>query len=79
MSVLLTGGDGKKFIAFYENKLISRAEGAIGIARTLFVCIVLSVGSIFFTNDANNLVLNPIDRMLEKVKLISRNPLAAAN
>lgn len=64
---------------FYENKLEVRAAGAIGISRTLFVCIVLSVGSIFFTNDANNLVLNPIDRMLEKVKLISTNPLAAAN
>jgi hypothetical protein len=32
-----------------------------------------------FTNDANTLVLSPIERMLEKVKLIARNPLAAAS
>jgi hypothetical protein len=32
-----------------------------------------------FTSDANNLVLAPIERMLEKVKLIAKNPLAAAS
>lgn len=32
-----------------------------------------------FTNDANTLVLNPIERMLEVVKLIAKNPLAAAS
>ncbi len=51
----------------------------IGISRTLFVCVVLSIGSIFFSSDANTLVLNPIERMLEKVKLIASNPLAAAS
>ena len=45
----------------------------------MFVCVVLSIASIFFTNDANKLVLGPIERMLEKVKLIARNPLAAAS
>jgi hypothetical protein len=40
---------------------------------------VLSIASIFFTNDANVLVLGPIERMLEKVKLIAKNPLAAAS
>ena len=32
-----------------------------------------------FINDANTLVLNPIERMLEKVRLIQKNPLAAAS
>jgi len=32
-----------------------------------------------FTSDANRLVLTPIERMLEKVKLIAKNPLAAAS
>ena len=43
------------------------------------MCCVLTIASIFFTNDANTLVLNPIERMLEKVRLIARNPLAAAS
>lgn len=51
----------------------------LSIIRTLFVCFVLSIASHMFTSDANKLVLNPIERMLEKVKLIAKNPLAAAS
>lgn len=51
----------------------------LSIGRTIYVCVVLSIASIYFSNDATVLVLNPIERMLEKVKLISRNPLAAAS
>ena len=40
---------------------------------------MLTIASIMFTNDANTLVLNPIERMLEVVKLIAKNPLAAAS
>lgn len=47
--------------------------------RTIFVCIVLASASIVLTNDANRLVLAPIERMLEKVKLIAKDPLAAAS
>jgi hypothetical protein len=42
----------------------------LSIFRTLFVCVVLSAASFYFINDANKLVLNPIERMLEKVRLI---------
>ena len=41
--------------------------------------LMLTIASIFFTNDANKLVLGPIERMLEKVKLIAKNPLAASS
>lgn len=40
---------------------------------------MLSIASIYFAMDATTLVLQPIERMLEKVKMISRNPLAAAS
>lgn len=66
------------FLVVLSLRYNSRAEGIIGICRTLFVCIVLGIGSIFFTSDANKLVLNPIERMLEKVRFIAKNPLAAA-
>jgi len=36
------------------------------------------MASIYFTRDAQNLVLDPLERMIEKVKLIAKNPLAAA-
>ena len=32
-----------------------------------------------FSNDAEELVLNPIERMLEKVRLLAKNPLAATS
>ena len=51
----------------------------MSIARTIFVCVVLTLAAIFFTQDANVLVLAPLERMLEKVKLIARNPLAASS
>lgn len=54
-------------------------QSGLSIARTIFVCVVLTIASIFFTSDANVLVLGPIERMLEKVKLIAKNPLAAAS
>jgi hypothetical protein len=58
-----------------ENKQVA----ILGICRTIFICIVLAIASIYFSNDATVLVLNPIERMLEKVRLIAKNPLAAAS
>lgn len=43
------------------------------------MCIVLAGASVVLSNDANRLVLTPIERMLEKVKLIAKDPLAAAS
>lgn len=37
--------------------------------------ILLLVGSLMFNADANKLVLEPIERMSEKVKLLASNPL----
>lgn len=54
-------------------------DAILSISRTIFICVILSIASIMFTSDANKLVLSPIERMLEKVKLIARNPLAAAS
>lgn len=71
--------DNTKFAVIYSIQEYQLIEGIIGLARTTFICIVLAIGSIFFSSDANNLVLNPIERMLEKVKFIAKNPLAAAS
>lgn len=43
------------------------------------MCVVLTIASIFFSDDANKLVLNPIERMLEKVRMIATDPLKAAS
>lgn len=53
-------------------------ESTIAITRTLFICVVLSVASFYFTKDAQELVLDPLERMIEKVKIIAQNPMSAA-
>jgi len=58
--------------------LDANLNGWLGMGRTIFVCIVLASASMFFTQDANELVLTPIESMLNKVKRIARNPLSAS-
>jgi hypothetical protein len=53
-------------------------ESQINIARTSFIIFVLGISSIYFTSDAQKLVLDPLERMIEKIKAISKNPLVAA-
>lgn len=53
-------------------------DAIFSLFRTLFVCIVLTAGALYFSQDATDLVLTPISNMLNKIKLISKNPLMAA-
>merc|ERR1719487_2616408 len=47
------------------------------ILQTVFICIVLAVGAMVFSHDANVLVLQPIESMISKVQKIRDNPLYA--
>lgn len=40
---------------------------------------LIATGIIMFNNDATKLVLEPIERLTEKVKLMAANPLGAMN
>lgn len=44
------------------------------IAKTIFVCIVLLGMLHFFTEDINELIVKPIEDMMENVMEIARNP-----
>lgn len=61
-----------------DNTLNNRLNAILGIVRTIFVCAVLTISSVYFSKDTNDLVVRPIEIMLEKVKKISNNPLEAA-
>jgi hypothetical protein len=39
---------------------------------------VLAIASVYFTKDAQDMVLDPLERMIEKVKIIASNPMSAA-
>lgn len=51
----------------------------LSIIRTLFVCAVLALGSLYFSRDAHDIVILPIENMIRKVNLISNNPIQAAH
>ena len=45
---------------------------------TIFVCFILAAGALMFSNLATELVITPIETMMEKVNKIAANPLGAA-
>lgn len=76
---IATSATGVDLIMIYSTQQDTWLTSLLSIMRTLFVCVVLTIASVVLTNDANTLVLNPIERMLEVVKVIANNPLAAAS
>lgn len=54
-------------------------ESAINLCRTAWVCIVLAIAAIHFSNATTKLVLSPLERMLEIVKKIAKDPSSAAS
>lgn len=70
--------NGLDFVVIYSTRNYLIIESIIALSRTVFVSVVLAIAAVYFQKDANNLVLYPIERMLEKVRMIAKNPLAAA-
>ena len=56
----------------------SRIQAGLNIARTIFICVVLTVTGMLFSKDANELVIGPIENMTGKIKRMIENPLRAA-
>jgi hypothetical protein len=70
--VILDNGD---YIGIFDMRTNSKLTAGLSIARTFFVCFVLAAGAIFFSKDANDLVILPIEAMITKVNRIAANPL----
>ena len=62
----------------FSKRKFSKLTAITSLCKTIFLCALLMIGAMMFIQDANNLVLIPIERMLEIVKLLAKNPLAAA-
>jgi hypothetical protein len=54
--------------AFFDIRATSQLQAGLNICRTFFVCLVLGMGAMMFSKDANDLVLKPIERMVKKVR-----------
>jgi len=42
---------------------------------TIFTCIVLTVGSLMFSNDTQKIVITPITKMVSIIKTLADDPL----
>jgi hypothetical protein len=64
-------------MAIFDNREGSRLSSILNIMKTLFICGVLAGGSICFSKDTTEMVLEPIESMIHKIKMISKNPIEA--
>lgn len=63
--------------AVFNLKSQSALQAGMNMLKTFFICMVLSIGSIMFSKDANELVLEPLENMIQTVRNIANNPLKA--
>mmetsp|Transcript_26430 Transcript_26430/g.47679 ORF Transcript_26430/g.47679 Transcript_26430/m.47679 type:complete len:1059 (+) Transcript_26430:87-3263(+) len=65
------------YIFAFDQRPLTQMEAALSILQTIFICLAVGVGAMWFSKDANELLLNPIERMIEKMETIKDNPLEA--
>jgi class 3 adenylate cyclase len=65
------------FVFFFDKRGFQQTQAIYGIAVTVYVCFSLVIAIMFFTRDANQLVLRPVESMIAKVEKIRENPMAA--
>ena len=74
----ITSYEDAQIVAVFSIKSNTTLAALLSMLRTVFVCIVFTIGSLFFSKDAKKLVIEPIANMIHKVNKIARDPLEAA-
>lgn len=62
--------------SWFDQRWYFEMQAILDMARTTFIILMLVVGALLFIRDNDRLVLEPLERMVRKVKLVSENPLA---
>jgi hypothetical protein len=70
------GVDSVRTAATFSFKFRVRQESTFSILMTIFVAVMMVGGSLVFTNDAETLVIAPIERMMNMVEGVAADPLA---
>ena len=60
---VITLDDGS-YVSIFDMRKNTRLTSGLSICRTFFVCFVLAAGALFFSKDANDLVIEPIEAMI---------------
>jgi class 3 adenylate cyclase len=53
--------------------------GIVNITKTIYVCILLTLAAVYFESDAKELVLEPLEVMIEIVENVAKDPINAKN
>lgn len=61
----------------FDRRGTTQVEAALNMLQTIFICFAVGLGAMSFSSDANQLLLNPIERMIAKMETIKDNPLEA--
>ena len=64
--------------AILDQSDYNTTEALFSMGKTLFVCLVLLVLMILFSNDIDTLLVEPIEGMMEKLMLMAKDPESAA-
>lgn len=71
------GYDKSEYIVIYDNRYLVRMQAWLSIGQTFLVILVLAIGVLSLMKITNDLVITPIESMMDKVKRIQENPLKA--
>lgn len=74
-SVSLNGN----ILIFHSVKLDAQLSGLLNIFKTLYIMAIIVVGAVVFESDSKNLVLDPLEIMIEIVELVEQDPIMAKN
>jgi len=61
----------------FDIRATKQLESGLSMLQTIFICFTVGLGALSFSKDANELLLNPIERMIAKMETIKDNPLEA--
>jgi class 3 adenylate cyclase len=64
---------------YFLKKAQNQVESIIDITKTIFLCIILIVASLYFEGDADELVLKPLDVMTEIINKVKYDPIGSRN
>jgi len=69
---------GKWHLAFYfDLRPFTKMDAVYNLLNTLNILVLLVGVSLMFSNDANRLIVNPVERMIKRVEAIRDDPLVA--
>ena len=52
-------------------------SAGLNIGRTTIICLILMLAAFLFSKDTNDLILHPIERMIDLVNKIAKDPLSS--